>query len=156
MSPAIVIWKLLKIGDQQAFVGWPGAARDDALPAMDEGFDLWERLGLSGDGNDTVETGVATKGGVVEADAFQKFHRGAVLHKEMTHVAKLFPEPAAIPLEEVLVGLENQGDVIEGNALLTEHIHVVEPELVFDEESRDETAPFHPTSGVPQCVDGEI
>ena len=47
---------------------------------------------------------------------------------------QLFAEPSAVPLEEILVGTEDCGEDVGGDAAAAQLAEVIEPELVLDEE----------------------
>ena len=152
----IVIGHLGEESLQQLLIGRPGAASDDALPPGNETLDVRERLGLLGNGRHAVETRVATQRDIVEAILSEQINGCLVLHEEMRHRMQLLAEPTTIGTEEERVGLEDERDVEQWDACLLQGPHVIEPKLVFDEESSHEMMPTHPLGGMTGGIGGKI
>ena len=122
---------------QQLLVGRPCAPRhqDGAVVALQEA--LHHGVGLGGLGYlvYAVVSGVAGKGTMVDAVAFQQLPALFVLHEEMLEAkTDLAQEPSAVPFEEVLLRTEDGREDIGVYAALAQGVHVVVPELVLDEK----------------------
>ena len=74
----------------------------------------------------------------------------------MCDIVQLLAEPASVPFEEILVRLEDEGSVEQRNAVLLQGLHIVEPELVFDEKRGNKMVAFYPLLGVSWRVGGQI
>ena len=147
-NEAIVVGHLGHEVEEQALVGGPSAARDDAFASLDELFDLRERLGLTGNGSHAVEAGVATHGDIRQTIGRKQLCRGIVLYKEMGHMMELAEKPGTIPTEEIGIGTEDERDVEQRYARIFQRLHVVEPKLVLDENGGHERVASHPLGGM--------
>jgi len=86
---------------------------------------------------DAVEAGVADDGDVGDADLRQQLAALVVLHVEMGEAPEHVGILTTVPAEEDLVGSEDAGDAIDGDAAMAQDVQVVVPELVLDEERHD-------------------
>ena len=74
----------------------------------------------------------------------------------MRHVVKLLEEPVAIPAEEIGIGLQDERDVEQGDASVLQSPHIVDPKLIFEEESGHKMATSHPLCGMVRRIGGQI
>ena len=129
-------WMAVEIGNDDILVGLPTAAGDEDKGTLAaEALHQRKFLSLAGNVDNAVETGVAHDGNILhEATAGQQFAALLVLHEEMGYVLQHMSIGTAIPTEEYLVGTEDAADAIERNVVVMAGPHVVEPELILDEE----------------------
>lgn len=80
---AVIFWDFPVYIDQQFFIGWPGAAGNNAFSATDKAFDICKSFGLLGNAGNPVETGVARKGNPFDTDRVQKLYRNSILHEKI-------------------------------------------------------------------------
>ena len=105
---AVVVGQMAEIGNQQLLVGWPSAAGNDTFSASEEDLYVRERLDLSGDGGDPVESGVAAESHIGIACLLQQVVSDLVLDKEMRYMVELLAEPPSVSFEKILIRLQDQ------------------------------------------------
>ena len=139
-----------------SLVGLPTAAGHQHLASVDELLYLAEPFGRLGDEVDLVETGVAGDGALLDAMLLQQIYRLLVLDKEVVEAMQLSKEPFPIPTEEILTRTEDGAEQVGGTTAALQLLHVVEPEVVFDEEGYLRLDGLHPAAGVATAVHRKV
>ncbi len=152
-------WRHLGEARQNLLVGRPcAAAYEDAVFVVAEPLlDHLVALGSLGNLMYTVEARVAGQRTLLDAVVLEQTEALFVLHEEVGEILlELFPEPSAIPLEEILPGTENGGEDVGLRTPSLQCFEVVVPEFVFDEEDRVGIDVEDETSHVARRVHGQV
>ena len=147
---------VVEIVNQNVFVGLPTASCNHHLPASGEAFHQRQGTGCAANVDDTVEAGVSHDADRRHSDFGKEFARRFVLDVEVCQVLKHSGIGATVGAEEDLVGAEDGGDTVTGDAAPMQHVDVVAPKLIFDEICLADVCSFDEATRVARGVKRQI
>ena len=126
------------------------------LSIADESFHQWQLFAGLLDLQHAVEAGVANHYCILDADRSQQELTLLILHEEGCETRQHTGIIAAVPLEEDLVPSEDARNAIGGHTPMLQHVKVVVPEFVFDEECHHRPYRTQEPAGIVHCVQWQV